>query len=89
MRTHEATRRRLEAFLRALPAGGKAPFARLVGYADRKRILAVSRFGAYLGENTARRLEEIMDEVERGDLVLRYGGRTGPGGYPVLYWERR
>lgn len=85
-RTEEATRQRLRRFLSRLPYGSKAPFARVCGFADRRRLRAVARFNAYLTPRVARRLNTIMDAVESGQLrIVETSRRAGRG--PVLLWQ--
>lgn len=82
IRTEEPTRQRLAAFVKRLPWGSKGQFAKLCGFADRRRMRAVSRFNAYLTPNVAKRLESIMDQVERGEIILAHKDKR-------LYWRRQ
>ena len=86
MRTENATRERLWRLLQRLPAGSKAPFARVCGYANRHRLRAVARYGAWLTPVVADRLNRLIQAVESGDLVIVDTGKRW-GRYPRLRWQ--
>lgn len=87
MRTENATRERLCAVLRTLPPGSKTALAQVCGFATLRRLKAVARYNAYLTPGVARRLETIMDAIERGTLVMINCGHQGPGPYPRIMWR--
>lgn len=89
VRTHEPVRQRLEKLMRSLPYGSKANFARMCGFATRRRLWAVARFNAWLTPELAGRLTAIMDEVARGDIFPVDTGKKAASGTLIAWHKRR